>query len=292
MSATHQPDTNALLKLADERMSDSRLLVAFSDNKYLDVLLNWLIAIHRLGIRNYLVVSLDETIHAFLVERAFPSVLIKMDGPLRNLWRLRLVILRELCAHGVDVIHSDIDAIWLRDPIPEYFSRDADHLVISQGTVWPEDVLRRQGFVLCCGLFYLRSNNATLSLLDDLLHDIATTNDDQISLNRLINASVTWDKQLTNPYQFAFQGHRVLCSEAPIRGRCRKTGLTVTLLPHHLFQRVHMPHSPAFVNHLFCDKTKQDKIDTFRKTGCLFLHENWKNIEFDADTIERLDVRA
>jgi hypothetical protein len=291
MPAEVHQNVNALLKLADERKADNRLLVAFSDSKYLGVLLNWLVAIHRIGVRNYLVVSLDETIHAFLADRGFPSVLIKMDGPLHNLWRLRLVILRELCAHGVDVIHSDIDAVWLRDPIPEYFSRHADHLVISQGTVWPDDVLKKQGFVLCCGLFYLRSGSETLTLLDDVLRDIATTNDDQISLNRLIYASVTWDRQLISPYQFVFRGYRVTCSEGSIRGRCRKTGLRVTLLPHHLFQRLHMPDRPAFVKHLLSEKTGQDKFESFRQSGCLFLHENWKNIEFDADTIEKIAFR-
>jgi len=288
MPAIEHPDVNTLFKLADERKANNRLLVVFSDSKYMGVLLNWLIAIHRLGIRNYLVVSLDEAMHAFLVERGFPSILRQMEGPLHNLWRLRLVVLREICSYGVDVIHSDIDAVWLRDPVTEYFSRDADHLVVSQGTVWPDDVLKRQGFVLCCGLFYLRSSGETMTLLDHMLRDIVSTNDDQISLNRLISASVTWDRQLKNTYQFTFRGHVVTCSEEPIRGRCRKTGLSVTLLPHHLFQRIHMPDRPAFVKHLFSEKTDQDKFESFRQSGCLFLHEDWKNIEFDVGTIQRI----
>jgi hypothetical protein len=209
---------------------------------------------------------------------------------LQNLWRLRLLLART-CAHGIDVIHSDIDAIWLRNPIPEYFSQNADDLVVSQGTAWPYEVVTRQGFVLCCGLFYLRSNDASLTLLNDMLRNIVLTNDDQTSLNHLIHASVTWDRQLSNPYQFIFRGYKVTCSEAPIRGRCHQTGLTVTLLPHHLFQRLHMPDRPAFVKHLFSEKTDRDKFESFRQSGCLFLHENWKNIEFDADTIEEIGLQ-
>lgn len=288
MSATNRANISALVTLADARKADNRLLIAFSDVNYLGVLLNWLIAIHQLGIRNYLVVSLDEKIHAFLTARGFPSTLIGLDGPLHQLWHHRLVVLRELCAHGIDVIHSDNDAMWLRNPIPDFFSGDADDLVVSQGTVWPDDVLLRQGFVLCCGLFYLRSNNATVGLLDAMLRDIVTTNDDQISLNRLISAMVTWDTTLTAPYHFMFRGHRVMCSETPIRGRCRNSGLSVTLLPHHLFQRLHMPDRPAYVKHLLSKKTGPDKLESFRQSGCLFLRDDWKSIDFDADTIERI----
>lgn len=290
MTAERPQNADALLKLADARKTDNRLIVVFSDSKYLGVLLNWLIPMHRLGIRNYMIVSLDENIHAFLSARGFPSVLIEMDGPLEKLWHLRLIVLRELCAHGIDLIHSDIDALWLHNPIPEYFPPEADDLVISQGTAWPYEVVTRQGFVLCCGLFYLRSGPLSLALLDDLLRHIVHTHDDQTSLNYLIHGCVTWDKQLKNPYTFVFRGHTVTCSEAPIRGRHEKTGFTVTLLPHHLFQRMHMPEREAYVKHLFSEKTNQDKFESFRESGCLFLNENWKDVEFDADSIEKIAI--
>lgn len=292
MSAAQHVNMDALLKLADERKAANRIIIVFSDSKYLGVLLNWLIAIHRLGIRNYLVISLDEPIHAFLTERGFPSALLELDGPLEKLWHLRLIVLHALCAHGIDVIHSDSDAIWLRNPIEEYFSHDADHLVISQGTAWPYEIVARQGFVLCCGLFYLRSGGPTRALLDDLLRHIALTNDDQTSLNYVIHGCVTWERQLQNPYHFVFRGYKAICSEAPIRGRCLKTGLTVSVLPHHLFQRLHMPDRPAYVKHLFSEKTDQDKFESLRQSGCLFLDANWQDIEFDADTIERIALQS
>lgn len=283
-----KPVVDSLLKLAVARTKNDTVIVVFANSNYLDVLLNWLIAVHRLGISNYLVISLDEQIHTFLSERGFPSALISLDGSLEELWNLRVQILRELCAHGIHVIHSDADAVWLRDPIPGFFSQHADDLVISQGTIWPEDCLRKQGFVLCCGLFYLRSSAATLTLMEELRKDMVNTRDDQVTLNRLVSTSITWAWDSTKAYQFVFRGRRVICSEDPIRGRASETGLTVMLLPHHLFQRVHMPGRSAYVKHLISEKTAEDKLTSFRNAGCLFLQRDWKNQEFTADTIQRI----
>jgi hypothetical protein len=285
-------DTLSLSKLALERKREDVLVVAFSDNRYRDVLLNWLVAVHRLGISNYLIVSLDEHIHDFLLQRGFPSFLSVLRGPLSNLWRLRLEVLRALCDHDLTIVHSDIDAIWLRNPVPEYFSGQSDHLVATQGTVWPEDVVRKQGFVLCCGLFSIRSSPGIRSLLDDIIEDVKRTGDDQVSLNRILNASVDWDMNLVNPYHFDFQRNRFICSEQTIRGTSPARGIKVSMLPHHLFQRIHMPAKAAYAKHLLSPKTCQGKLISFKEANCLFLDEDWKNVRFDAGTIERIAARG
>jgi hypothetical protein len=283
-----QAGVDSLLRLAAACAKHNTLILVFANNNYLDVLLNWLIAVHRLGISNYLVVSLDEQIHSFLAERGFPSALMRLQGSLAELWNLRVQILHELCAHGTHVIHSDADAVWLRDPIPAFFSQDADHLVISQGTIWPEDCLRKQGFVLCCGLFYLRSSAEALTLMDQVMKEMVNTSDDQVTLNHLVSASVTWTWDSRRTYEFVFRGRRVLCSEEPIRGRASETGLRVTMLPHHLFQRVHMPSRSAYVKHLIRDKTAETMLANLQKTGCLFLRPDWRSQEFTAATILRI----
>jgi hypothetical protein len=279
-----------LLKIARLQQREQTLLITFSDSHYLDVLLNWILALDRMEIRNYLIVSLDEQIHAFLTQRGFPSCLKPISGPLGSLWHLRLKVIRELAASGLNVIHSDTDAVWLRNPIPDYFSMATDHLVITQGTICPQDVLMKQGFVLCCGLFYLRSSPEAIALLNRVHEDMTRTNDDQTSLNRVICETVTWDVHLPSVYQFIFRRQRVLCSKDPIQGRSRTDNLSVTLLPHHLFQRVHMPGQPAYVKHLISEKTAGDKLESFGMSGCLFLEKEWRNIEFTADTIGRIAI--
>jgi hypothetical protein len=52
-----------------------------------------------------------------------------------------------------------------------------------------------------------------------------------------------------------------------------------------------MPDRQAFVKHLFSEKTNQDKFESFKQSGCLFLRDDWKNIEFDVDTIEKIALQ-
>lgn len=41
---------------------DNLVVVAFSNSAFLDMLLNWLVALHRVGIAQYLVVAMDEPV--------------------------------------------------------------------------------------------------------------------------------------------------------------------------------------------------------------------------------------
>lgn len=104
-------DTAALLKLARERQKELKLVVVFPDSHYLEMLLNWLVPLNHLDIQNYLVVSLDPDIHAFLTERDFPSLMAPLRGSLRDLWEMRLRIFRTRCAAGIDFAHSGADAV-------------------------------------------------------------------------------------------------------------------------------------------------------------------------------------
>ena len=46
----------------------------------------------------------------------------EFDGSVKDLGLQRTLVWDLLVQHDVDLIQSDIDAVWLRDPIPEYFS--------------------------------------------------------------------------------------------------------------------------------------------------------------------------
>jgi hypothetical protein len=286
------PDTmnlSEIVRLARQQASHQGTIIAFADLRYIEVLLNWLIALDVNGIGNYMVISLDRQLHQFLSERRIPAVLSEVDGDLGQLWVRRIEVFSALCAAGIDFIHSDVDAVWLRDPRKDFFSDGGPDLVISQGTVWPPDVHRQFGFVLCCGLFKLRSTPASRGLLSELRVHVGTTGDDQISLNRLIaQRTPRWQWESAAPFRVQGPGAEFLSAESTFLGACAD-GLRLAILPHRLFQRVPLESAEMpYVKHLLTPKEAGAKMREFAKRGCLFLRPDWRQVNFDASSLPLL----
>jgi hypothetical protein len=278
-----------LIAAARQRAAGRPVVIAFADSRYADVLMNWLVALALQQVDNYLVIALDRDLHELLMARGIPCVLCKLDGDLGDLWVERVRVFAALCAAGIDFIHSDVDAVWLRDPRNTYFgSGDAD-LIASQGTVWPRDVHQRFGFVLCCGLFALRSSAASRQLLAELLPHVATTRDDQISLNRLLaNRQMEWRANPKDTYYLTAGPMRFLCSRSLIVGKAAD-GLRVSVLPHHLFRRLPLPLSDVpFVSHPLTPKEPRAKLEEFARSGCLFVRPDWRQQNFDVSSLPTL----
>jgi hypothetical protein len=286
------PEVSSLTQLVEAvrgRTGRGGVIIAFADFRYVDVLMNWLVALALNRIENYLVIALDRQLYDFLRKHGVPVALSELHGDFAALWVRRIEIFAALCAAGIDFVHSDVDAVWMRDPREAYLDdRDAD-LVISQGTVWPPDCHQQFGFVLCCGLFMLRSTARTQQLLGELKTHVAGTGDDQVSLNRLVaKRTPQWRCKAGDTYYAEALSTKFLCSRSVIRGT-GSDGMRIAVLPHHLFQRVpiSVAESP-FVMHLLTAKEAAAKMQSFQQHGCLFLRPDWLQIEFDAGSLSKL----
>lgn len=279
----------SLVAVARGRAAGRPVVIAFADSRYTDVLMNWLVALALQKVDNYLVIALDGKLQALLAAHGIPCVLCEFSGDLGDLWVMRVHVFAALCAAGIDFIHSDVDAVWLRDPREAYFGTDNADLTASQGTVWPHDVHQQFGFVLCCGLFSLRSSNASRTLLEDLALHVAATRDDQISLNRLLaERKVVWRAQSTDTYFLHAGEKRFLCSKSPIIGQAAD-GLRISVLPHHLFQRLPLKSQDIpFVSHPLTPKEPAAKLVEFARIGCLFVRPDWRQQKFDAHSLAAL----
>ena len=179
---------------------------------------------------------------------------------LSGLWKFRVQILRELLSETHGIIHSDSDAVWIRDPWPSIESCGAD-MVFSQGTIWPPDVHARHGIVVCCGLFYLKNTNAVRLFMEQLEAKVMVDKDDQVSVNRLLDeGGGKWS--VTEPYTIPFRNTRFIASHRPITS----TGnfpASVAILPHHQFPRLmDAPDADVIVAHPISAKNCADKIKT------------------------------
>jgi hypothetical protein len=289
MAAMGSSGDALLVAAARERAASGKVIIAFADSRYADVLMNWLVALALQQVDNYLVIALDRDLHGLLTAHGIPCVLSELSGDLGDLWVARIRVFAALCAAGIDFIHSDVDAIWLRDPRQAYFGDSDADLIASQGTIWPSDVHQRFGFVLCCGLFSLRSGAPSRQLLAELAADVAMTRDDQMSLNRLLaRRRIVWHMAPSDRYCLSNGTTRLLCSKSLIAGHT-PDGLRVAVLPQHLFQRIPLKlEEPPFVSHPLTAKEPQAKLAEFARVGCLFVRPDWRQQPFDAHSVTAL----
>ena len=102
---------------------------------------------------------------------------------LQALTPMRVTLFRALAEHGIDFIHSDADAFWLRDPRPWLREQEGHDLLGSQGIGLPKAQYDRHGFVLCAGFFLCRANPRTVRLWSTVEESLAGCPDDQVCLN-------------------------------------------------------------------------------------------------------------
>lgn len=256
------PDLRAILELVAE---NNLVILAFCNNKYLAVLRNWVAAIRRHGIENVLVVAMDKDTQDICTELNVSCYTAKTEvGDLKDLWRLRVQIFRDVTKMGYDFIHSDIDAVWLKNPLPYLAALDGD-LLVSQGTIQPPEIHDQWGFVLCAGFFLSRASRKMKIFYDLVIED---DRGDQISMNHtLASDGIEFDTPAS--YSRTFQNKVIACFKEPVTGK--SDNFKLVLLPHHLFQRMVDDSSEAFVKHPLSRKVEADKLISLREHGCVFV---------------------
>jgi len=246
-------------------------IVTFCDKNYITVGKNWLNCISKLGLRNNVkIITLDdETRNEFDEDISIYKPLPLGDHDLNSLWVHRMKVLFELLENEGDLIHSDADALWLKNPFNDIQQCNAD-VVFTQGTIWPPDVHLKQGFVLCCGFFYLSQNTRTFKFMNKVLSRLLIEKDDQVAVNRVVAESLqSWD--IKQPYKVAFRSTHFVASRSIISSSnlcIDGEVLKVALLPHHKYPRLLKEILPEFVVvHPLSGKTSVEKKEIFANLG-------------------------
>lgn len=242
------------------------LILSFANIDYLPVIDNWISALNRLKIKNYIVVCLDQEIHNLFLQKNIPVLLRPCVNELDSLWVHRIDIIKEFLDSGFNILHSDADAVWLKNPLEKYIYNQSYDMIFSQGTVWPPDIHKKWQFVLCCGFFYVKSNAAVLKFFESLSIRVRKDKDDQISINRMLyEESIKWE--VSDDYCLPFKDKTFICSNNIIKGK--NSHISVAILPHRQFQRLQESSDNIYVKHILSQKNSTDILKTLKAHGCL-----------------------
>jgi hypothetical protein len=226
------------------------LTIVFATTDFAGLLRNWLAYAHRAGEIAPLVVALGDDLFDAVSGAGIAAIRSRPVADAAALWRLRALFFEALARRGIDFIHSDVDAIWLRDPRPLCFADAELDLILSQGTNYPAEIWRRWGFVLCCGLFAAKASATAADFFAACVQQIARVGDDQVVINHLLDAQgIDWDIAGQEMEVLRLRDQSFKSFRRVVKGRCAAAGLNVGMLPHRLVPRLREPSPGAWVRH-------------------------------------------
>lgn len=177
---------------------------------------------------------------------------------------LKMISALSYLREGRSVLYSDVDAIWLRDPVADILRNEAD--MAFQPASFPEEAKAAWGFTVCMGFFFMRPGEAMVDLLEASIRRFDGS--DQRGLNQTLLESfdLRWDTRPAG-WEHGRVGDGWTNS---VMGRCRKTGLRLAALPHAYYQRhgtrpETLGH--AFICHPNSPKDPAAKLRILRELG-------------------------
>ena len=249
-------------------------VVTFCNADYVKLAVPWVRNLERTGVRDYVVAATDEIAQAELTKQGVNTRLANgVFGTGQGFASTsRLNVIHQYLKDGVDVVHSDLDAIWKRNILPQLDDPGVD-LYMSQGTMLPQEHFEKHGFVLCCGFYYAKSNERVVDFFTALLKfiDERRERSDQRALNLLL-LDTEWQLDATEKrsagHPRAAQKNIMLnWFEANVAGYNKAFNLRLSLISMSKVQRIRINQEGAVYHPFSGGKSLQ------RKIGCLATHD-------------------
>ncbi|KAJ4791506.1 Glycosyltransferase [Rhynchospora pubera] len=195
---------------------NNELIVALANSNMQRMLELWFTSIKQVGIKNYLVVALDDNIERLCKEKDVPVYRWDPDegkdsaaGGSHQVSALKFRILREFLQLGYSVLLSDVDIVYIQNPF-DHIYRDSDVESMSDGHSnetaygyndvfdepamgWSRYAHTMRIWVYNSGFFYIRPTVPAIELLDRVA-------------DRLSKEANAWDQEVFNEELF-FPSH-------------------------------------------------------------------------------------
>ena len=251
-------------------------IIVFGNSAYSEIANIWLRYIEKLGLlKDVIFIALDneieKNIRNYEVQTMKAPYDIKSRG-IKEFWKFRCEIFLKILDSYGSFIHSDLDAIWLKNP-GEILKEIKTDLIFSQGTVHPRPMFDKFGLVACCGFFFIRDSKGARLFLSLLKSDVQSTGDDQVSVNKILynyidefNFEDKYFEKVCLPNDQIFS---IKCSNKPIFGDFKNfynVNFSVAILPHFLFPRLKdSVNKFSIVAHPLAPKSNDEKIKLLKE---------------------------
>ena len=211
----------------------------------------WVDSVKRAGVRNAVIVALDEETRTAAIAmdvacwRVEPLALADANQDNHGTSAQKFHILRQFLALGYRVLLSDVDVVVVQNPF-QHLHRDADVEALSDGydprtaygyvdglddpsMGWSRYVQTMRIYVLNSGLFYIQPSARTLHLMDRITQHLVANKD--------------WDQSVFNMMLWY-----------PSHGEERNSQASVRVMHHLLFMNsrtlfVHFRKEPQYAEH-------------------------------------------
>lgn len=188
------------------------LVISFCNKKYLFFLKNWLLWIAPYENYSIIIFALDKSIYKYCIDSNIQVIDVSNYYKKVNseIWELRLNVFKDLIDQNITFIHSDLDAIWISNPI-NLFNEETS-FQFSQGTIWPIEIFEKFKFVLCAGLVKIVPSEFSKKVLNYTISNFKYYKnkvDDQITLNFALNKFSTWNTKNVAANYIEFKGNEV-----------------------------------------------------------------------------------
>jgi hypothetical protein len=255
--------------------------ITFANESYIAVLANWLACMRKIKRKNVVVYTLDETTKRFVENSGYEARAIKAEQGFGNFWRMRARCFLDLVESNTTFVHSDADAIWLRNMPKKIFG--TKHICFSQGTTHPPVVFKDVGHVVCCGLFMAKPSDGSKRFFRKLHENVEVTQDDQRSVNNILRQQGMRWTHPNDEYSLDLpRGNSITCWQSALTGYSENLELSVQVLPHWAAQRAidtHKKATASYVKHYLSPKDPIKKLNMFAKHGLLFIKADWQKVE-------------
>jgi hypothetical protein len=176
-----------LYEICDNIKINNHVIVIFLNNNFYKIFEIWYEYYKKLNIENVLLICLDEEIYKKLQKLNLNVYLANFEFDKRSdLWFFRNDILQKILNFGIDITHSDLDCIWFKD-FRDIIDAYEEDIVYSIAYYMPPKLAKKNGFVLCCGFFRIRSTKKTKQFFNIYMNRMKKGQDDQVILNEIID---------------------------------------------------------------------------------------------------------